>query len=107
MALIASLSVCNTKSLYGLCVSVIVCLLCTVGYIRQYEPLSMEAECWACCGEINDRGRWQIVESEISLMQKSLQQHRPYTKYALLQEHALDQGRRKIPTTTLICLIGG
>lgn len=78
MALIASLSVCNTKSLYGLCVSVIVCLLCTVGYIHQYEPLSMEAECWACCGEINDRGRWQIVESEISLMQKSPQQHRPY-----------------------------
>lgn len=48
-------------------------LLCTVGYVCQYEPLRLGAESWACCGEITSRRRWQIVESEISLLQKSLQ----------------------------------
>lgn len=72
-------------------------LLCTVGYICQYELVSLE-ECWACCGEINSKVRWQIVESEISLRQ----QHQPYTKYAPLQEHTLDWGRRTNPSDTLI-----
>ncbi len=111
MALIASLSACNTQALYVLrgcvcaCVFVIVssCACVYLGYICQYELVSLEAECWACCVEINSAGRWQIVESEISLLQKPLQLHQPYTKYALLQEFTLDWGRRGNPYNTLIC----
>lgn len=100
MVLIASLSACNTQALYVLrvfvcvcvCISVIVspCASVCLGYICQYEIVSLEAECWACWAVINSEERWQIVESEISLQQKQLQQHRPYTEYALLQEHTLD-----------------
>lgn len=78
-------------------------LLCTVGYICRYELMSLEAECWACCGEITNRERWQIVATEISSLQKPLQLHRPSTKFALLQEHKLDWGRKSNPCNTLIC----
>lgn len=81
MALIASLSAYNTRhcmSSMGVYVSLslyLPVLLCTAGYICWYELVSLEAECWACCGEITSRRRWQIVETEISSPQKPLQQH--------------------------------
>lgn len=78
-------------------------LLCTIGYICQYEVVSLEAECWACCGEINSGGRWLIVETEISLLQKPLQKHLASTKFALSQERTLGWRRRSNPSDSLIC----
>lgn len=89
------------------CVSVIVspCASVDLGHICQYVLMSLEAECWACCGVIKSEERWLIVESEISLLQQPLHQRR--TEYALLQEHTLDWRRRSNPYNALICVYSG